>query len=84
MPISHAVLRGFFRLFSVDFFQNLRQMFSPKRCYNIYLIYSFALQWFIFPMGFYKLTTKNYKFSDFEFLNYKGLQKVWHYILFFV
>ncbi len=35
-------------------------------------------------MGFYKLTTKNYKFSDFEFLNYKGLQKVWHYILFFV
>lgn len=34
--------------------------------------------------GFYKLTTKNYKFSDFEFLDYKGLQKVWHYILFFV
>ena len=59
-------------------------MFSPKRYYNIYLIYYDALQWFIFPMGFYKLTTKNYKFSDFEFLNYKGLQKAGHYILFFL
>lgn len=58
-------------------------MFRPIRCYNIYINYSIAFQRLIFSKGYYKLTTKNYKFSDFEFLNYKGLQKVWHYILFF-
>lgn len=59
-------------------------MFRPIRCYNIYINYSIAFQRLIFSKGYYKLTTKNYKFSDFEFLNYKGLQKVWHYILFFL
>lgn len=59
-------------------------MFYTIRCYNIYLIYSFALQQIIFPMWVYKLTTKNYKFFDFAFLNYKGLQKVCHYIFFFL
>lgn len=59
-------------------------MFDPKRCYNIYLIYSVAFQRIIFPKGIYKLTTKNYKFFDFAFLNYKGLQGVCHYIFFFL
>ncbi len=59
-------------------------MFRPIRCYNIYINYSIAFQRLIFSKGYYKLTTKNYKFPDFEFLNYKGLQKVWHYILFFL
>lgn len=59
-------------------------MFRPIRCYNNYTNYSVAFQRLIFSKGYYKLTTKNYKFSDCEFLNYKGLQKVWHYILFFL
>ena len=59
-------------------------MFRPIRCYNNYINYSVAFQRLIFSKGYYKLTTKNYKFSDFELLNYKGLQMECLYIFFFL